>query len=55
MDIVGGSKIREVAMSSFKETGEEGVVNSGEIASKDVLVTVVPWHRHTTLLCALGV
>ena len=40
MDIVGGSKIREVAISSFKETGEEGVVNSGEIASRDVLVTI---------------
>ena len=40
IDIVGGSKIKEVAMSLFKETGEEGVVNSGEIVSKDVLVTI---------------
>ena len=40
MDIVGGSKIKEVAMSSFKDTGEDGVVNSGEIASRDVLVTI---------------
>ena len=40
IDIVTGSKIREVAMSSFRETGEEGVVNSGEIASKDVVVTI---------------
>ena len=54
MDIVGGSKIREVAISSFKETGEEGVVNSGEIALRDVLVTIEPWHGRTTPFCALG-
>ena len=39
-DIAGGSKIKDVAMSSFKDTGEDGVVNSGEIASRDVLVTI---------------
>ena len=53
-DIVTGSKIREVAMSSFKETGDKGVVNSGEIGSRDVLETIGPWHGRTTLLCALG-
>ena len=37
---MGGSKINEVAISSFKETGDEGVVNSGEITSRDVLITV---------------
>ena len=40
IDIVGGSKIREVAMSLFKETGDDGVVNSGEMGSRDVLVTI---------------
>ena len=40
MDIVAGSKIKDVAISSFKETGDEGVVNSGEITSRDVLVTI---------------
>ena len=40
IDIAGGSKIREVAMSLFKETGEEGVVNPGEIGSRDVFVTI---------------
>ena len=54
-DIAAGSKIREVAISSFKETGDEGVVNSGEIGSKDVVVTVVSWHGRTTPFCALGV
>ena len=39
-EVVGGSKIKEVVMSSFKETGDDGVVNSGEIASRDVLVTI---------------
>ena len=54
IDIVGGSKIKEVAMSSFKDTGDEGVVNSGEIASRDVLITIVLWHGRTTPLCALS-
>ena len=40
IDIVGGSKIREVAISSFRVTGDEGVVNSGAIASRDVLLTI---------------
>ena len=53
-DIVTGSKIREFAMSSYKEMGEDGVVNSGEIGSKDVVITVVPWHGRTTPFCALG-
>ena len=35
-----GSRMREFAISSFKETGDEGVVNSGEMASKDVLITI---------------
>ena len=34
--------------------GEDGVVNSGERGSKDMLVTVVPWHGRTTPLSALG-
>ena len=54
IDIVGGSKIKDVAMSLFKETGNEGVVNSGEIGSRDVLVTIGPWHGRTTPLCTLG-
>ena len=41
IDIVGGSRMREVAMSLLKETGDEGVVNSGEIGSRDVLITIV--------------
>ena len=53
MDMTG-SKIRDVAMSSFKETGDEGVVNSGEIGSRVVLVTIVPWYGRATPLCALG-
>ena len=53
VDIVG-CKIRDVAISSYRETGEDGVVNSGDRVSKDVLLTVVPWHGRTTLLCALG-
>ena len=40
IDIVGGSRIKEVAISSFKEIGDDGVVNSGEIGSRDVLVTI---------------
>ena len=40
IDMVGGSKIRAVAISLFKETGDEGVVNSGERVSRDVLVTI---------------
>ena len=52
---MAGSKIREVAISSFKETGDEGVVNSGEIGSRDVLVTVVLRHGCMTPLCALSV
>ena len=55
IDIVGGSKIKEVAMSSFKETGDDGVVNSGEIGSRDVLMTIVLWHGRTTPFCALSV
>ena len=54
IDIVGGSKIKEVAMSSFKETGEDGVVNSGEIGSRDVLIMIVLWHGRATPLCALS-
>ena len=54
MDIVAGSKIREVAMSSFKETGDEGVVNSGEIVLRDVLVTIDLDTGARPRLCALG-
>ena len=34
--------------------GDEGVVNSGERGSRDVLITILPWHGRTTPLCALG-
>ena len=40
--------MRDVAISSYKETGEKGVVNSGDSASRDIVVMVVPWHGHTT-------
>ena len=43
-----GCSTRDVAISSYKETGDEGVVNSGEIGSRDVLVTIVLWHGHMT-------
>ena len=41
-------------MSLFKETGDEGVVNSGEIGSRDVLETIGLWHGRMTPLCALS-
>ena len=40
IDIVMGCSTRDVVISSYKEMGDEGVVNSREIASRDVLVTI---------------
>ena len=37
-DMMGGGRMREVAMSSQSDTGEEGVVNSRERISRDMLV-----------------
>ena len=49
-----GCKIRELSISSYKVMGEDGVENSGDRASRDVVVTIVPWHGRTTPLYALG-
>ena len=46
--------MRELSRSSYRVMGEDGVENSGDRASSDVLVTIVPWHGRTTPLSALG-
>ena len=45
--------MRELSMSLYKVMGEDGVENSGEIGSRDVLITIVSQHGRATPLCAL--
>ena len=48
-----GCKMRDVAMLLYREIGEDGVENSGEVDWN--VLSIVPWHGRTTPICVLGV